>query len=155
MAKTVAASLAILGASLAVAQPAMAVNWYSRSNPLHGYESDKTFGLVYGNFYNYNSTYANSTTYQYDSQADGHDVRAETDYYFWETGTGCDPGASCWRQDTSKQSAETSSAAWVKDNRSEPLHGGASGARGGVNLCEIIAWHNDPCSVHAWPSFSY
>jgi hypothetical protein len=150
----IAASLAILGTTLVAASPAMATTWKSKSDPLFGYEDGHKFGKVYGNFYN-DGVSAMSTTYQYDMQPGGNNVRVETDFFFYEVDAGCVGGGACWTHDVSKQAPESDSASWVKGARARNLHGQATAARGGINICEIQSWHPDPCSAHAYPSFSY
>ncbi|RNL64333.1 hypothetical protein EFK50_07340 [Nocardioides marmoriginsengisoli] len=151
----IAASMAILGLTLGAAAPAMAVAWKSKTDPLFGYEDGDKFGKAYGNYYNDGNVSAMSTSYQYDIQAGGNNVRMETDFYFYEVGAGCTGGGACWVFDVSKQTPESNDAAWIKASRARNLHGKATGTRGGINICEIQAWHPDPCSAHAWPSFSY
>ena len=153
--RAIATSLLVLAVSVGVASPAMGVAWKSASSPLYGSEDGKKFGKTYGNFYNDGSVRAMSTTYQYDLEPGGNKVRVETDFYFYEHDAVCGHESVCWNLDSSKQTEETNTAKWVKDARARNLHGSASGARGGINICEIQAWQNDPCSPHAWPSFSY
>jgi hypothetical protein len=145
--------LAGVCALLVLAGPAQAVLWGSKTNPLYGYEDGAKFGKAYGNFVNEGGIYATSRSYQYDIQPGGNDVRVETDYYFYETGTSCT--SPCWSKDVSLQTDRTDEAAWVFDYRRRGLHGFATAARGGINICEIQSWAPDPCSDHAWVSFSY
>lgn len=149
-------SLLLLGGSLGAASPALAVTWRSASSPLYGSQGGKPFGKAYGNFHNDGNVSAMSTTYQYDLEPGGNKVRVETDFYFYEFDSTCGiEGSTCWAQDVSKKARETNRATWVKVSRARNLHGGASAARGGIDICEIQPWHNDPCSAHAWPSFGY
>ncbi len=154
--KPVVASLVVLGVSLAAASPAAGVAWKSRTSPLYGYQDGKAFGKTYGNFYNDGSVRAMSTTYQYDLQPGGQNVRVETDFFFREYDNLCnDGGGECWNFDVSKQTEETDEAKWVTDSRARNLHSAASGARGGINICKIRPMWNDPCSATAFPTFSY
>lgn len=151
--RTVTLGLALLVGCIAFAGPAQAVLWGSKSNPLYGYDEAGKFGKTYGNFVNEGGIYATSRSYQYDLQPGGNYVRVETDYFFYEAGTGC--ASPCWLFDVSRQTNETRSAQWYFDYRRRGLHGHATAARGGINICEIRSWANDPCSPHAWASFSY
>ncbi len=145
--------LTIVGV-VAFSSSALGVKWKSASDPLYGYEDGARFGKTYGDFFNQGGVKAKSSTWQADLQPGGNNVRVETDFYFKENGgAGCT--SSCWNLDTSKQTNETDSSAWFYDYRTEPLHGLAEGARGGMNICEIQAWQNDPCSAHAWATFYY
>ncbi len=155
--RAAAASVGILALSLTAASPALGVAWASASSPIYGSEGGKNFGKMYGSFYNDASVSAMSTTYQYDLEPGGNNVRVETDFWFYEYDTSCNSGSggTCWNFDVSKQTVETNTAKWVKDSRARNLHGGAERARGGIDICEIQAWQNDPCSPHAYPSFSY
>lgn len=140
-----------------VAVPAGAVKWRSAANPLIGYDGGTKFGRIHGRFANDGHVRATSTTWHSDLRPGGNKVRAETDFYFWEWDTLCSNGGggSCWRFDVSKQTPTTNSRAWLKHMRARNLHPFASRVRGGVNVCEIKRFWNDPCSSHAWPSFSY
>jgi hypothetical protein len=110
---------------------------------------------AYGNYYNDGSVSAMSTSYQYDIKAGGNNIRVETDFQFMEVDPGCVGGGMCWTFDVSKRTTETDSASWVKYSRARNLHGLATASRGGINVCEIQAWSNDPCSAHARPTFYY
>lgn len=146
-----------LGLTLALAGPASAVAWKSRTSPLYGYEDGKAFGKTYGNFYNDGSVTAHSTTFQYDLEPGGNDVRMETDFYFLEWDSLCNAGSGgvCWRFDTSKQADTSDDARWIEHYRARNLHPYGDAARGGIDICEIQSFQNDPCSAHAWPSFEY
>ena len=140
--------------SLAAAVPAAGVTWGSASNPVFGYENGVKFGKMFGNFYNDNSVSAMSTTYQYDLQPGGNNVRVETDFAFFRV---CETHhtAASWCFDISKQTVETNSASWVKDSRARNLRRDSNSARGAINICEIRSFANDPCSAHAIPKFDY
>lgn len=49
----------------------------------------------------------------------------------------------------------TPHSSWVKDSRARNLRFDSSAARGAIDICEIQAWSNDPCSPQALPQFSY
>ncbi|WP_408898623.1 hypothetical protein ACJ5H2_05820 [Nocardioides sp. R1-1] len=148
------ASMGILGASVLLATPALAVDWGSASNPVFGYENGKKFGKMYGKFYNDNSVSAMSTTWQYDLRPGGNKVRVETDFYWYRICQSYQSSPS-WCPDVSKQTEETNTASWVKDSRARNLRFDSSASRGGIDICEIQAWSNDPCSPQALPQFSY
>lgn len=146
--------------AIAVAMPASAVKWKSRSKPLYGYEDGNKFGKVYGKFYNNGQVSADSQSWQFDMQSrNKYPVRVETDFYFWEWDTLCAHGAvggdTCWQFDVSKQTATSSDPQWHFHVRGRNLHFGADRVRGGIDICEIRPWRNDPCSAHAYPSFRY
>lgn len=42
-----------------------------------------------------------------------------------------------------------------KWSRARNLRADSEKARGAIDICEIQAWHNDPCSAQALPSFTY
>lgn len=151
--RVLAIGVAVTLACVALGGPAQAVLWGSKSSPLYGYDNGAKFGKAYGNFVNEGGMYATSRSYQYDIQPGGNYVRVETDYYFYETGTKC--SSPCWNPDVSLQTDQTRDDAWVFDYRRRGLHGFATAARGGINICEVQAWANDPCSDHAWVTFSY
>ena len=160
--RTMCASAAVLALSLGAASPALAVTWATQERPVYGYEHGKAFGKMSGKFYNDRSVRAMSTTWQYDRQADHHNVRVETDFYFYEYDDTCSVSSTgigsgmCWRFDVSKQTKESGYGdGWVKRARARGLHADGDRARGAINICEIIRWHNDPCSRHAYPTFSY
>lgn len=148
------ASAALLGASVAAAQPALAVTWGSPSNSVVGYDHGVRFGKMYGRFHNDNSVSAMSTTWQYDLRPGGNTVRVETDFY-WKKVCRVEDTTESWCFDVSKQTAETNTASWYRHSRARDFDSRGSAARGGINICEIKAWRNDPCSVHAYPHFSY
>ncbi len=154
--RALAVGLAVI-LGVAFSGPANAVLWASKSNPLYGYENGVKFGKAYGNFVNEGGIYAQSRSYQYDLRPGGNKVRVETDYYFHEFDPSCGSGGGgvCWVEDVSLQTDATNSASWVFDYRRRGLHGAADAARGGMDICEIQAWSNDPCSPHAWATFSY
>lgn len=149
-----AIGLSLLSVSLSA--PAYAVLWKSAEDPLYVYEDGVKQGKAYGNFYNDGSVSAMSTSWQYDMKPGGNNVRVETDFYFWEEKCGT-PGnyVFCYNFDVSKQTDETNTASWFKDSRARNLHAEADKVRGAINICEIQAFHNDPCSAHAYPTFSY
>ncbi len=151
--KILIAGLVITCAGFALSGPAQAVLWASKSNPLYGVENGAKFAKTYGNFVNEGGVYATSRSYQYDMQPGGNYVRVETDFYFYETGSAC--ASPCWLLDASLQTDQTRVDEWVFDYRRRGLHGGASAARGGMDICEIQSWSPDPCSTHAWASFNY
>lgn len=148
-------ALGLVAASLALAAPASAVSWGSSSDPVRGYDHGKAFGKMYGRFYNDKSVSAMSTTYQFDLQPkDGNAVRVETDFYFWRN---CNPAdeAPEWCLSVSKQTDRTSTASWRKFSRARNLSPTSPRVRGGINICEIQSWSNDPCSPLAIPRFTY
>ena len=128
--------------------------WWGQPNRLKVYDGNQFAGQAYGEFYNSGNAYAKNRAGFIDMAPGGDTVRVETDFYFYESGPTCGGGA-CYVFDVSKQTSETNSGKWVSHTRSRGLHGGATRARGGVDICEIHAWSNDPCSGHAWPSFAY
>lgn len=153
--QTLAGSAALLAVSLAAAAPAMASwNDSTASSPVYGYEDGSKFGKMYGNFYNSNGTTAMSTSWQYDMQPGGNNVRVETDFQFKRI---CGAGATTmtWCPDVSKQTDETNDASWYKHSRARNFRYDSEQARGVINICEIQAWSNDPCSASAFESFSY
>ncbi|MGD9960608.1 hypothetical protein [Nocardioides sp.] len=151
--KPALAALALSVTSVALAAPASAVYWKSSSDPLYVYEDGVPQGKTYGHFYNDGQVSAMSTSWQYDMKPGGNNVRVETDFLFYGTHSGCD--GTCWYNSISKQTIETNSAWWVKDARARNLEAGGEKARGNIDICEIQAFHNDPCSAKALPTFSY
>ncbi len=151
--RTLVATVALCVASVLLAAPAMGISWKSASDPLYVYEDDIAQGKTYGRFYNDESVRAMSTSYQYDLKPGGNYVRVETDFLFYGPDTSCE--GSCWRNSASKQSEKSRSEKWVKDSRARNLEPEGEKARGGIDICEIQAWHNDPCSSYALPTFSY
>lgn len=155
--KVLAVGVAVVVGGIGLSGPAEAVLWASKSNPVYGYDGDGKFGKTYGNFVNEGGVWATSRSYQYDIQSGGNDVRVETDYYFYEFSPTCGSGSgsTCWVHDVSLQTDPTDDPSWVFDYRRRALRGGADSVRGGMNICEIQTWSNDPCSPHAWVSFNY
>ncbi len=153
--QTLAGSAALLAISLAAATPAMAEwNDSTSTSPVYGYEDGSKFGKMYGNFYNSNGTSAMSTTWQYDMQPGGNNVRVETDFQFKRL---CSSVATTetWCQDVSKQTTETNDASWYKHSRARNFRYDSEEVRGVINICEIQAFSNDPCSASVYSRFSY
>lgn len=141
--------------TLAFSQSALAVKWHSKSDPLYGYEDGDRFGAIYGDFFNHGSVQAKSSTWMRDLQPGGNDVRGETDFYYKEFDAHCGEVGTCWNFAASKQTNKWRKSTWFYDYRTDNLHPQADAVRGGINLCEVQSWHPDPCSAHAYPSFSY
>ncbi|CUR60822.1 exported hypothetical protein [metagenome] len=153
-AKTAIAALALGVVSVATAAPASAVLWRSQSDPLFVYEDDVRQGGAYGNFYNDGQVRAMSTSWQKDYRPGGNYVRVETDFMFYGPTNTCG-GNACWYTSASKQTVETRSDDWIKDSRARDLAPQGEKARGHIDICEVQAWSNDPCSAKALPTFDY
>lgn len=143
------------GLVIAFATSATGVTWWSASTPLVVKDGGVAQGKAYGNFYNYQNTYAKNKAIYADMRPGGDAVRVETDFQFYEHDTTCGQQGSCWINSASKQTEPTTSASWQTHTRSRALSGYSSHARGHIDICEIQAWSNDPCSAKALPSFAY
>lgn len=148
--------VAVLPALLvAFASSASGVTWWSKSSPLVVREDGVGQGKAYGNFYNSENTYAKNKAIYADLRPGGNAVRVETDFQFYEHDATCGQAGSCWITSASKQTESTTSSSWRTHTRSRALSGNSSAARGHIDICEIQAWSNDPCSAKALPSFAY
>lgn len=134
-------------AAIAFAGPAQAVSWASSSSPLIAYEDSVGQAKAYGNFYNNQNVYAKNSSHQYDMKPGGNGVFVNTTFKFIG-------GGQVWHKDEHSTSA-TTSASWIQDSTSEPLQGCCDRAEGHSKVCERQNNSFDPCSIQAFPSFSY
>ncbi|MFL6159664.1 MAG: hypothetical protein ACJ72D_26560 [Marmoricola sp.] len=143
--------LAVVLGCVALAQPALAVTWFSSSAPLKVYQDGITQGSAYGDFKNNSGVSARSYSWQKDAKPGGDGIYVETAFYFWDS---CDTSASYCYSDT-KSTTNTTSGAWVADYTAKYLQAGATSARGKMKICENHSWAKDPCSATVIRSFSY
>lgn len=130
--------------------------WYSSSSPLKVYDDGVAQGKAYGNFYNSQNTYAKNKATYADLRPGGDAVRVETDFYFYEyDGVECGSQGTCFVFSASKQTDPTTSSSWKTHTRARTLSSRGSRARGRIDICEIQAWSNDPCSAKPIPTFAY
>lgn len=147
---------AALGVLLVLAAPAAnAITWYSRSSPLNAYEGGVVQAAAYGNFYNYNGSYARSQSYHRDVRAGGNAAYVDTDWYFYEHGATCPQGGSCFLNFGGSESVRTTSSAWKNSYVQKGLRGTADRARGQIHVCEQQAFSGDPCSAWVIRTFNY
>lgn len=141
---------------LVLATSASGVTWFSSGSPLKVYDNGVAQGKAYGNFYNSQNAYAKNKATYADLRPGGDAVRVETDFLYWEYAGSCGTqGGTCWVHSASKQTDATTSGSWKTHTRSRALSSSGSRARGNVDICEIQAWSNDPCSAKALPTFDY
>ena len=77
-------AVAVVGGLVGLVGPAASgVSWYSASSPLKAYEDGVVQAAAYGNFYNYQSTYARSSSNHRVVRAGGNAAYVDTDFYFW------------------------------------------------------------------------
>jgi hypothetical protein len=134
-----------------VALPAAALTWYSAASPLTAYEGTVAQAQAYGNFYNYNSTYARSNSTQRDNRPGGDSIYVETTWYFLvQQGS-----LNLWTYDNKHQTARTSSSTWSAKYTQDPLRIPHSQVRGAIVVCEDQFLSGDPCSATVIKTFSY
>ena len=136
------------GISVGVAASASAVNWYSSSAPLNVYESGAIQGQAYGNYFNYQNTWASSQSTRRDNKPGGDGIFVHTDYYFNWGGT----GYTYWAD---SRTNNTTSGSWLTATYSTDLPATAHSSRGKIHVCEDHSFAGDPCSADTYPTFSY
>lgn len=153
-------AIAVVTGSLLLAQPALAVTWYSTSSPLKVYDGGRVQGLAYGNFTNYNGVSARSYSWQKDSRPGGSGIYVETKFWWYGPDSDCTQqalqhGAVCWYDSGKKSTANTISGSWIAAYSARYLVFSADRARGDIKVCENHSWAHDPCSAHVLRTFSY
>lgn len=146
-------AVAVVGGLVGLVGPAASgVSWYSASSPLKAYEDGVVQAAAYGNFYNYQNTYARSSSNHRDVRAGGNAAYVDTDFYFWLP---CTDGNTCYKYVAGKESPRTTSSAWLSSYRQEGLNGSSDKARGRMHVCEDQNNSGDPCSAWVTATFGY
>jgi len=151
--KRAAVAAALTLGLIGVAEAAMAETWYSQSSPLKAYEDDKVQGAAYGNFYNYNGSYARNSSTRKDYKAGGDGIFVNSNFYFYYQ-SNVDKSPQ-WNSVKNKQTDRTTSGNWVNDFDQQALRGDSEKARVQAKVCEDQSWSGDPCSTTVIRSFSY
>lgn len=137
---------------LAIASPAMAIQWGSASDPYYVVEDDVKQGKAYGDYGNFNQQYARSNAWYYDMRPGGEGIYVETSFLFHYSWNG-EPAA--WNSEHYAETSRTTSAAWKYQYKQKALISIAEKSRGRVRACEDHSWSGDPCSPYGHPTFSY
>jgi len=150
--KKILAAVALTLGILAIAPPALAVTWYSASDPLRVYEDGVTQGVAYGDFKNNNGVSARSYSHQKDAKPGGSGIYVETSFYYMRE---CSDGATEYCYEAKKSTTNTTDGYFVADYTATYLEPSGTAARGKMKICENhnLAW--DPCSATVIRSFGY
>lgn len=140
----------------ALGQPAAAAGWWcSSSDPLKVHDDGVASGAAYGHYYDYGDGRAMSTAWYRDLRPGGQDVRVETDFYWYGHNSSCGTAGTCFWFDVSKQTDRYDGSSWRKHARARYFDQTAWRSRGRMDICEIHAWANDPCSAKIVETFDY
>lgn len=137
--------------AIGFAVPASAVTWWSSSNPLTVYEGSVAQGQGYGDFYNYNWTYARNDSSHRDLRVGGDGIYVQTRFQYFLELFGI--GSYVW--DDLRSTVRNTSYTWKASYVQDQLRTGRRSVRGNTSVCEDQAFQGDPCSATAVPTFNY
>lgn len=144
--KRIALTVCAAAAVVAAAQPAMAVDWASKTSPLKGGGGAQG----YGNYFDNQNINAANASMRRDSNGGGG-IYVDTKFtFYYDNGSSAD-----YWQHGSAQTARTGSKDWQYKSVTSALHSRGTSSRGKIKVCEDRNWAPDGCSEEAIPTFSY